>query len=188
MSTLIKLGIRLNIICIFGMIVAAIAVYIFNLGGWKIGGVYVFTILVFLSYAALIISFLQNLIFKPVLSTQATRLAKQTVMLSENEDVPFGQISFVNEVIDAKNRHERVRYISGAIIGTIVFFLLGINVGSPIAEFVSLVVLLLAPTIVGIVIQGALTKMRMLDPDLFESGIQLYFAAHHASFNASLIA
>lgn len=188
MSTLVKLGIRLNILCIIGIVIAAFAVYAFNLGGWKIGGVQVFTILVVLTFAALIISFLQNLVFKPALSGQAARFAKQAIMLEGDGEMTAGQVSFVNSVIDAKNRHEKIRYISGAIIGVVVYFVLGPNVGSPIAEFVTLAVLLLGPTIMGLLMQGSLTKMRILDPELFDSAIQLYSSAHGASFNASLIA
>lgn len=188
MSTLVKLGIQANIICIIGMIIAAVAVYVFNLGAWKIGGIYVFSILVFLTFAALIISLLQNLIFKPALSGQAARFAKQAVMLASDGEMPAGQVSFVNGVIDAKSKHEKIRYISAAIIGVIVYFILGANVGSPIAEFATLAVLLLGPTIMGLLMQGSLTKMRVLDPELFDSAIQLYSSAHGASFNASLIA
>jgi hypothetical protein len=187
MSTLVKLGIRANIICIIGMIIAAFAVYVFNLGGWKIGGFNVFSILVFLTFAALIISLLQNLILKPVFSGQSARLAKQAVMLAGDGEMSAGQISFVNSVIDAKNRHEKIRYISAAIIGVVVYFILGANVGSPVAEFVTLAVLLLGPTIIGLLSLGSFTKMRILDSELFDSAMQLYSSVHKANFNASLI-
>ena len=109
-------------------------------------------------------------------------------MLAGDGEMPAGQVSFVNGVIDAKNRHEKIRYISAAIIGVIVHLILGANVGSPVAEFATLAVLLLGPTIMGLLMQGSLTKMRVLDPELFDSAIQLYSSAHGAIFNASLIA
>ena len=187
MSTIIKLCIRANILCIFGMVVSAIAVYAFNLGAWKIGGIQVFEIFVVLTYAALIISFLQDLIFKPVLSGQAARFAKQATMLAGDDGMTSGQISFVNGVIDAKDRHEKARYITGAIIGLVIYFVLGVTIGSPFAEFIALLILLLGPTILGVLMQVSLTKMSSLDPELFSTAIQMYSTAHGVSFDASLI-
>ena len=188
MSTLVKLGIRANVLCIIGMVVAAVAVYAFNLGGWKIGGIPVFSLLVFFTFAALIISFLQDLIFKPMLSSQAAKLAWEAVILARDESLDAGQGSYMSGVIYKKNRHEKTRYILGAIIGAIVYFALGVSVGSPFAEFVALAVLLLGPTIMGLLMHESLMEMRSFDPELFDSAIQLYSSAHSASFDASLIA
>lgn len=62
MGALVKLGIRLNVICIIGMVIAAIAVYACGLGGQIILGVHVFTILAAFTLASMVVSFLQDLI------------------------------------------------------------------------------------------------------------------------------
>ena len=187
MSTLVKLGIRANIVCILGMIITGVAVYLLGYGAWRVAGIPIFFIFVVFTFAALIISCLQNLVFKPVLSGQAARLAKQG-MLFAGEVMAANEIAFANEVIDAKNKHERTRYIAGGVLGIIAYFALGMNVGSPVAEIAALAVLLLGPTVFGMLMQGSLVKMRTLNPELFDSAIELYSAAHHASFDASVIA
>ena len=186
MGTIIKLCIRANILCIIGIVVCAVAVYVFNLGAWRVGSVPIFFILVFFTFAALIISCLQNLFFKPALSGQAAKFAKRGAILASDE-MADSQVAFLNEIIDAKNKHEKIRYIAGGILGIVVYFVVGVNTGSPIAECVALAVLLLGPTAFGMLMQGSLMKLRVLDPVLFDSAVEMYSVAHEASFNASSI-
>lgn len=182
MGALVKLGIRLNVFCIIGMVIAAIAVYACGLGGQIILGVHVFTILAAFTLASMVVSFLQDLIFKPSLSGQAAKLAKQAIMLLDESETMAGRVLFANSVIDAVNKNEKVRYRLSAIVGIVADFIFGPIIGSPFAEWIALAVLLIGPSIVGLIMHGTTMRIRALDSDLFDETMKLYSSAHGSIF------
>ena len=182
MSTLVKLAIRINILCIIGIVIFTIAVYALDYGAWKIGGVEVLKVLIYLTYTALIISFLQNLIFKPVVSGQAAQTAKHYLNFFMNDEMSDNEINFAKEVIDAKNKHEKRRYIASALIGLVALFAIGPIYGSPAAEYVALAILLLGPSIIAFVLTGSLNRIRVINPEIFDSAMEIYNHAHEAVF------
>ena len=160
---MVKLGIGANILCIFSLVVSSIAVYGFEMGRWLFAGIPVMDILVFSTYASLIVCLLQDLIFKPALSARAVDLSKQVICKGEEMDsIPSKDAAFLIGVVQVKHQHERQRYIVSAVLGIIAFLAVGAYFGSPASEFVALPILLLGPKHIGLLPQGSV--VRELNP------------------------
>ena len=186
MSTLVKLGIRINILSISAAIVIAVAVYGFGMGTAKVAGVRLYDALIALVYIALLCCLLQNLVFKPALSSQAARFAKQVLTVSLDEVLSAGQVSFMTEVVDSLDRCHKIRYRLAAIIAVVLYFVPGLFIGSPGMEVIALLTLLLAPSVITFAMQKPMLKSRELDPELYEAASNAYERAFKSYFDGRM--
>lgn len=184
MALLVKLGIRLNMLCMIVVIISGIAVYGFDMGNWRFLNVPVHSILAFFTYAALIVCFLQNLAFKPLHFAQSAQLAKRSTELGVLEGEFNAEDAFyLVKVIDAKDKQNRIRYIGADVLGVVVFVALGVAYGSPVSEFAALAVLFLGPTLIGHAISNMAKDLREENPDLYAAGLNAYLNAHSFVFD-----
>lgn len=174
MSVLFRLSAMLNRFCWIGAAFTAIGVFVFNLGEWTLFGVKVYTVFEINVLILLFNAFLQNLIYTPIISGQAAKLAKQAVMLSGEEAATAGQAVFATEVIDAASRLDKTCHIMGALGSFVLYFFLGPRVGSPISEIASIAALNLLPLALVVLLQAHVIRMRLLDPKIYDDAFELY--------------
>ena len=174
-SALIKLAIRANILCMLGLIPSAIAVFVFGMAEWTFLGVEVIKLLMVFTYAALIVNFLQDALFKPIFFDRCAVICEQGIReVAKEQSLPVDALSFVFKVVRTCGKHNVYAYVGTAILAVVAFIVLGVNFGSPVSEFVALAILLFGPTLARYVTKGQLAKLRSIGPEGFETGIHYY--------------
>ena len=166
-----KITASLSSVTVIVMAVSGIASYAFDFAWWKFLGIPILVIFVYATLISLILAFLQNVFFKPSFYKQISIVAKQ--FLRQSGDGVGGlsdrELAYAEELVDARTAHIKKSFIVGGIIGLVSYFLLGPNVGSPVSEIVTLLILYLSPTVIRLLTGSHLIKLRDLNPDTFDA-------------------
>lgn len=152
----------------------AIAIYVFGLGDWLLGGVRIFTFFEIETLLELLDLLLLNLFFRPGLYAQAAVRAKQALMLADDEDIRPLQWLYAKELIEEIAKLDKRSDRISAAIGIALYFFLGPRIGSPASEFIAIAIQLFLPGIIG---SAFMAKLSRVSPDMFDGVFALYHLA-----------
>ena len=183
MVPLIKLCIKLKIVCIPLMIISAIAIYFFGLGAQEIIGISINNIFFYSTWIALISSVFENVIFKPVFYHLTGKIAKENAQRFHAEDLSEDDLSLELLFIENISASSKISHITAAIIGIIVYFVLGPTLGTPIVEWAALAIFLLGPIAIAAINQSGLNTMREKSPELYKEATNWVRATDNVYFN-----
>lgn len=171
MSMAARIATFINRISILIAISTAIAIFGFGMADWRIGEASLFGIFQVAFNTTLIITFIQDLILKPMFYRNVAIISKQATVLAvdQAETATTGDRDFVIGVIDEMYRVRRTGYILGALAAIIGMFALFPLIADPIIYQLAIwaILMWLPVCIIALLHLGRLRDMKRLDPDLY---------------------